>query len=330
VVCLHISIGIKGFLMLNFIKTKKEKETPGFFSAITKGLKKTRDSLSRGLGNLFLGKKSIDQALLEEIETQLILADIGVSVTQQIIAKLTQKVSRNELNNAQALYAALKQELLGMLQMPTHKNFLENSTKPAVILVIGVNGTGKTTSIGKLAMHFQKHDKKVLLAAGDTFRAAAIEQLQVWGQRNRIPVIAQQSGADSASVIFDAFQAAKARNIDLLIADTAGRLHTQHHLMEELKKIKRVLKKIDPTLPQEIWLVLDASTGQNALQQAQQFHKEMDITGIIVTKLDGTAKGGIVFAIAEKTRLPIYFVGIGEKIDDLLPFSPEEFVDALF
>jgi fused signal recognition particle receptor len=317
--------------MLNFLKSKKDQEkNVGLFASVSKGLKKTRDSLSRNLGTLFLGKKIIDQELLEEIETQLILADVGIEVTQKIIKNLTYAVSRKELNDPPALYLALKQELLKILSAISQKELLANTLSPSVILVVGVNGTGKTTTIGKLAHFFQQRNKNVILAAGDTFRAAAIEQLQIWGKRNSIPVISQHSGADSASVIFDAYQAAKARNMDLLLADTAGRLHTQSHLMEELKKIKRVVKKIDQSAPHEILLILDASTGQNALKQAEQFNEAMGITGIIVTKLDGTAKGGIIFAIAQKMHLPIYFVGVGEQIDDLLPFNPEEFIKALF
>jgi fused signal recognition particle receptor len=318
--------------MLSLLKSKKNKEKKegGLFSSIAKGLKKTRDSLSSGLGTLFLGKKIIDQALMEEIETQLILADIGVEVTQKIISDLTRKISRKELNDSDALYTALKQDLLAILNVMPARKLLQSGQKPSVILVIGVNGTGKTTSIGKLARHYQQQQMKVMLAAGDTFRAAAIEQLQVWGDRNNIPVISQHTGADSASVIFDAYTATKARDFDLLIADTAGRLHTQNHLMEELIKIKRVLSKIESKAPQEVLLVLDATTGQNALKQAEQFHAAMGVTGIIITKLDGTAKGGIVFAIANKMKLPIYYIGIGEKIDDLLPFEPEAFVDALF
>lgn len=321
--------------MFNLLKSKKNKEKTeklekGFFSSITSGLKKTRESLSSGLGTLFLGRKIIDKELLEEIETQLILADVGVDVTAKIINDLTQKVSRKELNEPTALFTALKKELSDILTNNAQGSLLTNSSKPAVVLVIGVNGTGKTTSIGKLAKLFQHQDKKVMLAAGDTFRAAAIEQLQVWGERNDIPVIAQHSGADSASVIFDAYQAAAARNFDILIADTAGRLHTQQHLMEELKKIKRVLGKIESSAPHEVLLILDATTGQNALKQAEQFHHALGVTGIIITKLDGTAKGGIVFAIAQKMKLPIYFIGVGEKIDDLLPFNADEFVAALF
>lgn len=317
--------------MLSILKSNKnqEKKENGFFSSISKGLKKTRESFKSGLGTLFLGKKIIDAALLEEIETQLILSDIGVDVTQKIIANLTKKVSRKELNDSEALYGALKQDLLNILTGQTPKT-LTLQHKPAVILMIGVNGAGKTTTIGKLANHFKQQDKKVMLAAGDTFRAGAIDQLAVWGERNNIPVIFQHSGADSASVIYDAYSASKSRDFDLLIADTAGRLHTQNHLMEELIKIKRVLKKIDEQAPQETLLVLDATTGQNALRQAEQFHKAMGVTGIVITKLDGTAKGGIVFAIAEKMKLPIYFIGVGEKIEDLLPFNAEAFIEALF
>lgn len=318
--------------MLSFLKSKKnrEKKESGLFSAVAKGLKKTRDSFTRGLGSLFLGKKVIDSELLEQIESQLILADVGLEVTQKIIKDLTRQISRKELNDPEALYKALKQLLFDILEGTGERKLLEKSVIPGVILVIGVNGTGKTTTIGKLAKHFQQERKKVMLAAGDTFRAAAIEQLQIWGERNSIPVISQHTGADSASVIFDAFQAARARGIDILIADTAGRLHTQSHLMEELKKIKRVLSKIEDSAPQEVLLVLDATTGQNALRQAEQFNQAMGVTGIIITKLDGTAKGGIVFAIAQKMKLPIHFIGIGEKIEDLVPFIPEEFVEALF
>lgn len=318
--------------MFNILKSKKnnEKKESGFFSNITSGLRKTRESLASGLGSLFLGKKVIDQELLEQIETQLLMADVGVEVTQKIIKDLTQRVSRKELNDPAVLFSTLKQDLLQILANSNKQLTLNSASKPAVILVIGVNGTGKTTTIGKLAHRFQQQQNKIMLAAGDTFRAAAIEQLQVWGERNNIPVIAQHSGADSASVIFDAYQAATARNFDILIADTAGRLHTQAHLMEELKKIKRVISKIEATAPHEVLLVLDASTGQNALRQAEQFNEALGVTGIIITKLDGTAKGGIVFAIAQKMKLPIYFIGVGEKIDDLLPFNPEEFINALF
>jgi fused signal recognition particle receptor len=318
--------------MFSILKSKKnnENKSSGIFSSFARGLRKTRDSLSKGLGTLFLGKKVIDKKLLEEIETQLILADVGVEVTQKIIADITEKVSRKELNDPEMLFKVLKQELLSILTNSSAPPFLAKTTSPAVILVVGVNGAGKTTSIGKLAKHFQAQGKKVMLAAGDTFRAAAIEQLQIWGERNDIAVIAQHNGADSASVIFDAYQAARARQYDILIADTAGRLHTQQHLMEELKKIKRVLGKIEEKAPHEVLLILDATTGQNALRQAEQFNQAMGVTGIVVTKLDGTAKGGIVFAIAQKMQLPIYFIGVGEQIDDLLAFQPDDFVTALF
>lgn len=317
--------------MFNILKSKKnkEKKETRFFSSITSGLRKTRESLSSGLGTLFLGKKVIDKDLLDNIETQLLLADVGVEVTTKIINDLTQKISRKELNDPQALFESLKKLLLNILCNNTDV-LLPTTNAPSVILVIGVNGTGKTTTIGKLAHLFQNQNKKILLAAGDTFRAAAIEQLEIWAERNSIPIISQHSGADSASVIFDAYQAAKARNFDLLIADTAGRLHTQQHLMEELKKIKRVLGKIEPTAPHEVLLVLDATTGQNALRQADQFNQALGVTGIVVTKLDGTAKGGILFAIAQKIKVPIYYIGVGERIDDLLPFNPEDFVNALF
>lgn len=320
--------------MFGFLKGKKnndENSESGVLSSLSDRLKKTRDALSGGLANLFLGKKAIDENLLDEIETRLLLADVGVETTQNIIADLTQQVSRKELADADALIVALQKELEKTLE-PYAKPLVlfDDDKKPFVILMVGVNGSGKTTTIGKLAKHFQQQGKKVMLAAGDTYRAAAIEQLQVWGERNDIPVIAQHSGADSASVIFDAFQSAKARNMDILIADTAGRLHTQKNLMEELKKIKRVLTKIDPTAPHEVILVLDSSIGQNALRQAEEFNNAVGVTGIVLTKLDGTAKGGIIFAIAKALRIPIRFIGVGEKIEDLRSFEAKEFVDALF
>lgn len=318
--------------MFSIMKSKKDKEKQenGFFSSIARGLRKTRESLSYGLGTLFLGKKSIDQELLDEIETRLILADVGVAVTQKVINGLTRKVSRKELKDPEGLFLALKEELLNILNSNMTNFSIDETIKPAVILMIGVNGTGKTTTTGKLARKFQELHKKVILAAGDTFRAAAIEQLQVWGDRNELAVVAQHTGADSASVIYDAYCSAAAKEYDVLIADTAGRLHTQNHLMEELKKIKKVLAKKDPKAPHEILLILDATTGQNALKQAEVFHQAMGITGIVITKLDGTAKGGIVFAIAEKMKLPIYFIGVGEQIEDLLPFDAEAFVNAIF
>lgn len=316
--------------MFNLLKSKnKEKKEGNFFAAITKGLKKTRESLSEGLGNLFLGKKVVDGAFLEEIETHLLLADVGIDVTAKVIVELTRKISRKELDEPSALFSALKKQLLEFL-LAASKPPPPLIAKPSVILIIGVNGNGKTTTIGKLAHHFQYKNKKVMLAAGDTFRAAAVEQLKIWGERNNIATIAQNTGADSASVIFDAYKAAIARDIDILLVDTAGRLHTQKHLMDELKKIKRVLGKIDSAAPHETWLVLDCSNGQNALRQAQEFHNSLGVTGIILTKLDGTAKGGIVFAIAQELKLPIYYIGVGEKIEDLLPFDPNAFVTALF
>lgn len=303
---------------------------PGFFNRLKSGLLRTRTNLTQGLATLVLGKKVIDAEVLDDLEAQLLSIDVGVEATTEIIKELTARVARKQLADTQALALALKENLLDILkpcQQPLH---IDTAHRPYVILMAGVNGSGKTTTIGKLAKQLQSQDKKVLLAAGDTFRAAAVEQLQVWGQRNDIPVIAQRSGSDSASVIYDALQAAKARNIDVVIADTAGRLHTQQGLMDELKKVKRVLQKIDPAAPQEILLVLDATTGQNALIQAQQFHAAMGITGLVLTKLDGTAKGGIIFAIAKKLGLPIRFIGVGEGIDDLRPFVAEDFVSALF
>lgn len=311
--------------MLGFLKSKT-----GIFSSLTQGLKKTRATLTDGLANLILGKKTIDAQLLEEIETRLLQADVGVEATQQIIKDLTAQISRKQLSDPAALMQTLKAELLNILQPSEQALTIPKEVHPFVILMVGINGSGKTTTIGKLAKYFQQQDKKVLLSAGDTYRAAAVEQLQVWGERNNIPVIAQQSGADSASVIYDAMHAAQARNIDILIADTAGRLHTQKNLMEELKKIKRVITKLDANAPQEVMLVLDASIGQNALRQAKEFHDAVGVTGITLTKLDGTAKGGIIFAIAKTTPLPIRFIGVGESIEDLKPFDAKEFVDALF
>lgn len=300
-----------------------------FFSRVKRGLTRTRAGFTDAMVGLLVGKKAIDQDLLEEIETQLLMADVGVAATQRIIGSLTQKVSRKELADSDALYRALQQELAAILDCGVEPWSVGNA-KPHVILMVGVNGVGKTTTIGKLAKRLQIDGKNVMLAAGDTFRAAAVEQLQVWGERNQIPVIAQHTGADSASVIFDALQSAIAKKVDVLIADTAGRLHTKNNLMEELKKVKRVMQKLDPAAPHEVLLVLDAATGQNALNQATQFNETIGVTGIVLTKLDGTAKGGIVFAIADKTRIPIRFIGVGETIDDLRPFEPQEFVKALF
>jgi len=323
--------------MFGFGKDKKQEreqqeaeKKPGLFARLKSGLSRTRSSLTDGLGELVLGRKAIDDELLEEIETQLLVADMGVEATQAIIADLTQRVSRKQLGDSEALMVALREDMLAMLEPSSVPLAIDAEKKPFVILVVGINGAGKTTTIGKLAKRLQSEGRSVMLAAGDTFRAAAVEQLQVWGERNAIPVIAQHSGADSASVIFDAVQAAQARGIDVVIADTAGRLHTQANLMEELKKVKRVMGKLDESAPHEVLLVLDAGTGQNALNQAQQFHAAVDVSGIALTKLDGTAKGGIIFAIARKTGLPIRFIGVGEGIDDLRVFDAREFVDALF
>ncbi|MDF2641403.1 MAG: signal recognition particle-docking protein FtsY [Pseudomonas sp.] len=302
----------------------------GFFARLKQGLSKTSASIGEGMASLFLGKKAIDDDLLEEIETRLLTADVGVEATSVIIQSLTQKVARKQLTDAQALYTSLQAELAAMLKPVEQPLVIKAEHKPYVILVVGVNGAGKTTTIGKLAKKLQLEGKKVMLAAGDTFRAAAVEQLQVWGERNQIPVIAQHTGADSASVIFDAVQAAKARGVDVLIADTAGRLHTKDNLMEELKKVRRVIGKLDVEAPHEVLLVLDAGTGQNAINQAKQFNQTVALTGLALTKLDGTAKGGVIFALAKQFGLPIRYIGVGEGIDDLRTFEAEPFVQALF
>jgi fused signal recognition particle receptor len=307
-----------------------EAAKAGFFARLKQGLSKTSASIGEGMASLFLGKKAIDDDLLEEIETRLLTADVGVEATGVIIQSLTQKVARKQLTDAQALYTSLQGELAAMLKPVEQPLIIDASRKPFVILVVGVNGAGKTTTIGKLAKKLQLEGKKVMLAAGDTFRAAAVEQLQVWGERNKIPVIAQHTGADSASVIFDAVQAAKARGIDVLIADTAGRLHTKDNLMEELKKVRRVIGKLDADAPHEVLLVLDAGTGQNAIAQAKQFNQTVSLTGLALTKLDGTAKGGVIFALAKQFGLPIRYIGVGEGIDDLRTFEAEPFVQALF
>ncbi len=306
------------------------QKEPSFLAKLKQGLEKTRRQLTDKLSLLFLGKKTIDKALFQALEEILLTADVGFEVTQQILNRLTQAVSRQSLSDPEQLFGALKAQLTDLLRACELPYQETQETKPFVILMIGVNGAGKTTTIGKMAKQFQQNGHKVMLAAGDTFRAAAVEQLKIWGERNDIPVIHQETGADSASVIFDALQAAKARNYDVLFADTAGRLHNKQNLMEELKKIIRVLKKQDITAPHEVLLVLDATTGQNAIRQAQQFHEAIGVTGLVITKLDGTAKGGSIFAIASALKLPIRFIGLGEKIDDLKPFSAAEFVDALF
>ncbi|MGY4699636.1 signal recognition particle-docking protein FtsY [Avibacterium paragallinarum] len=309
-----------------------EKEKPskgGFFSRLVKGLIRTKQNIGSGFLSLFSGKK-IDDDLFEELEEQLLIADIGMPTTTKIINNLTQHASRKQLKEADLLYQQLKAELADIINPVAQPLQIDSSKKPYVILMVGVNGVGKTTTIGKLARQFQMQGKSVMLAAGDTFRAAAVEQLQVWGERNHIPVIAQNTGADSASVIYDAMQSAAARNIDILIADTAGRLQNKNNLMDELKKIVRVMKKYDETAPHEIMLTLDAGTGQNAISQAKLFHEAVGLTGISLTKLDGTAKGGVIFAIADQFKLPIRYIGIGEKIEDLRPFQAEEFIEALF
>ncbi|WKL55216.1 signal recognition particle-docking protein FtsY [Pseudomonas kielensis] len=309
---------------------RSEETKTGFFARLKQGLSKTSASIGEGMASLFLGKKIIDDELLEDIETRLLTADVGVEATSVIIQRLTQKVARKELADADALYKSLQVELAAMLKPVEQPLKITSQNKPFVILVVGVNGAGKTTTIGKLAKKLQLEGKKVMLAAGDTFRAAAVEQLQVWGERNNIAVIAQHTGADSASVIFDAVQAAKARNIDVLIADTAGRLHTKDNLMEELKKVRRVIGKLDADAPHEVLLVLDAGTGQNAINQAKQFNQTVALTGLALTKLDGTAKGGVIFALAKQFGLPIRYIGVGEGIDDLRTFEAEPFVQALF
>jgi len=296
-----------------------------------RGFGRIRQALARtgkGLGRVFLGKKQIDEDLLETLETQLLSADLGIEVTTDVIDTLTDRVKRKELDDVEALKAALKALLVEILK-PCEKPLELDDSKPFVLLTVGVNGVGKTTTIGKLAKQYLNSNHSVMLAAGDTFRAAAVEQLQVWGERNRVPVVAQHTGADSASVIFDAVESARARGVDLLIADTAGRLHTKSNLMDELKKIKRVLAKLDPAAPHEVLLVLDAGTGQNAVVQLQQFHEAVGVTGIVLTKLDGTAKGGVIFALCRRFGIPVRYIGVGESVDDLQPFVAEDFVDAL-
>jgi len=302
----------------------------GFFSRLKQGLSRTRETLAEGLSSLIVGRKTIDAELLDEIEMQLLTADVGIEATDQIIQSLTARLKRNQLKDADALMQQLQQELRDLLAPCSAPLEIKTVHKPFVILVVGVNGVGKTTTIGKLARRYQQENRKVMLAAGDTFRAAAVEQLQVWGERNNVPVVAQATGSDSASVIFDAYQSARARGVDVLIADTAGRLHNKSNLMQELEKIVRVLKKLDDSLPHEVLLVLDATTGQNALNQARSFNDSVNLTGLCLTKLDGTAKGGVVFAIAKALQLPIRFIGIGEQAEDLRPFDAEDFVAALF
>ncbi|WP_241628981.1 signal recognition particle-docking protein FtsY, partial [Rosenbergiella epipactidis] len=309
----------------------KEQERPskeGFFARLKRSLVKTRQNLGSGFVGLFRGKK-IDDELFEELEEQLLIADVGMDTTQKIIRSLTTQANRKQLKDAEALYGILKEEMAAILHKVEQPLSVEGKN-PFVILMVGVNGVGKTTTIGKLAKQYQSEGKSVMLAAGDTFRAAAVEQLQVWGERNNIPVIAQHTGADSASVIFDAIQAAKSRGVDILIADTAGRLQNKSHLMEELKKITRVMGRLDEDAPHEVMLTLDASTGQNAISQAKLFNEAVGLTGISLTKLDGTAKGGVIFSIADQFGIPIRYIGVGEGIDDLRPFQAEDFIEALF
>ncbi len=324
--------------MFSFRKGKKnpdvgapqESKSGGWFDRLKQGLAKTSAVLNTDVRELIKVRKEIDDDLLEELETQLLVADVGVEATQAIIKDLTARVSRKQLKDGEALIAALREDMASMLAPCSTPLQIDRSKRPFVVLVVGVNGVGKTTTIGKLAHRFQADGLSVMLAAGDTFRAAAVEQLQTWGQRNGVTVIAQPTGADSASVIYDAIEAARARNIDVLIADTAGRLHTQSNLMEELKKIHRVMAKLDAAAPHEVLLVVDAGTGQNALSQAQQFHDAVRLSGLAITKLDGTAKGGIIFAIAKRLQVPIRYIGVGEKLEDLRVFDAQQFVDALF
>ena len=311
-------------------KKSPSDNKPGIFARLRLGLQKTRATLFSGLGDLLAGKAKIDAELLEEIETRLIMADVGIESTTKIVDALAGAGKHSELKDLESLRKVLHDQMVNMLaavQCPLEPKVADAA--PFVILVVGVNGSGKTTTIGKMTHYFQGLGHSVLLAAGDTFRAAAIEQIQEWGRRTKAAVIAQKSGADSAAVIYDALQSARARNTDLLIADTAGRLHNKENLMEELHKIRRTITKFDADIPVEVMLVLDAGTGQNALSQAGQFHEIIGITGITVTKLDGTAKGGIVFAIADRLGIPIRFIGVGEQLEDLRPFDAAAFVDAL-
>jgi fused signal recognition particle receptor len=312
-------------------RPENKPEGSGFFGRLMAGLTRTRETLAEGIGSLLLGKKAIDQDLLDELETRLLTADVGIKATTAILDELTARIKRKELADSDALYTALKEILRTMLKpIEVPLQVTNAGGKPYVILMVGVNGVGKTTTIGKLAKRFQQEGRSVVLAAGDTFRAAAVEQLQAWGDRNKVPVVAQHTGADSASVIFDAYQSACAKGVDVLIADTAGRLQNKANLMQELEKVVRVLKKLDPDVPHEVMLVLDATTGQNALSQARSFQEAVKVSGLVLSKLDGTAKGGMVFAIAKELGLPLRFIGIGEKAEDLRPFAAEPFVDALF
>jgi len=302
---------------------------PGLWGRFKKGLGKTRGQLASGVGNLLLGEREIDDSVLEDLETSLLLTDVGVDATTQVMQQLSQRVQRKELNNTRALHSALGDLLKDMLEPLSEPLSVEKDSKPCVIFFVGVNGAGKTTTIGKLANRLRNDGNDVMLAAGDTFRAAAVEQLQTWGERNDITVVAQHQGADSASVVFDAVQSAQARGADVILADTAGRLQAKANLMEELSKIKRVVSRLDAAAPHEVILVLDAGIGQNAISQAKEFDAAVGVTGYVITKLDGSAKAGVIFAIAQQLPKPVYYVGIGEKIDDLQPFEPQVFVDAL-
>ena len=316
--------------MLNFFKKtpSQDPQEEKNKTSLKERLFKSKKKLGDGLSSLVIGKKKIDDGLLEELEMLLIGSDIGIQTTDKVIEVVRKKASRKELKDEDSLYQLIKEELESLL---IKENLLEPSSEiPFVILVVGINGAGKTTTIGKLAKLFQSEGKTVMLADGDTFRAAAVEQLQIWGERNDIPVIAQKTGADAASVVYDAYQSAIAKKVDILIADTAGRLHTQDNLMQELEKIKRVLKKHNEDAPHETLLVIDGGSGQNAIQQANEFHKSINLSGLAITKLDGTAKGGVLFSISDSLKLPIRYIGVGEAIEDLKPFNAKDFVDALF
>jgi len=320
--------------MFSFIKNKtdgniEKEQKPGIFSSLKNKLSKTRSSLTSGIATIFMGNKQIDEDLLEQLEDQLLMSDVGIDATRQITANLTAALARKQLKDEASVFAALESSMADILSVCDQPLVIDPHKKPFVILMSGINGAGKTTTIGKLAQQFKQQGLNVMLAAGDTFRAAAVEQLQSWGSRLDIPVISQGSGADSASVIFDALKSAQSRGIDVLIADTAGRLHTQNNLMAELEKITRVMKKLDSSAPHETMLVLDSGTGQNALAQAKSFHQTLGITGITLTKLDGTAKGGIVFSLAQQMKLPIRYIGVGESAQDLRVFNASEFIKAL-
>jgi len=317
--------------IFSFLNRQKDQSSNASEKTPTldKKLARTRSRFRDNLLDFMLGNKPIDAELMEELESQLIMADVGIDATARVMNALNRQVGRSEVNDSDALRMALEVELANLLIPVEQALEIPDADTPFVILVVGVNGSGKTTTIGKLAKQLQEGGKSVMLAAGDTFRAAAVEQLQTWGERNGVPVVSQGSGADSASVIFDAVQSATSRGVDVIIADTAGRLHTQSNLMEELRKVKRVIGKVDTSAPQETLLVIDGGTGQNALNQAIQFHEAMKLTGLVVTKLDGTAKGGVIFAIAEKLGLPIRFIGVGEKVEDLEVFEAQRYVNAL-